>query len=73
MYKLQDLNDEDLTGSFYEPELQKSPKPAETLWEVEKILRKRRRNNKTYVLMKLLNYPRSFNNWVLESEVQELI
>lgn len=62
MYKLQDLNDKDLTGSFYEPELQKIQKPAETLLEVENILRKRRRNNKTYVLIKWLNYPRSFNS-----------
>lgn len=38
-----------------------------------KLLRKRRRNNKTYVLIKWLNYPRIFNSWMLESEVQELI
>ncbi|XP_061193922.1 uncharacterized protein LOC133202165 [Saccostrea echinata] len=73
MYKLQDLRNEDLTGSFYEQELQKIEKLEDTLWEVEKILRKRRRNNQTYVLIKWLNFPRSFNSWMPESEVQELV
>lgn len=72
MYKLRDFNDEDLTGSFYEPELQKLNKPENTLWEVEKVLRKKRRNNKAYVLVKWLNFPRSFNSWVPESDLEEL-
>lgn len=72
MYELRDLNDEDLTGSFYEPELQKVQKPQNTPWEVEKVLRKKRRNNKVYVLVKWLNFPRSFNSWVPESDLEEL-
>jgi hypothetical protein len=42
MYKLKDLNEEELMGSFYQAELQKVEKPEDTIWEVEKILRKRR-------------------------------
>lgn len=64
MYKLQDLNEEELVGSFYQAELQKVEKPEETLWEVEKIVSKRRRNKKNMVLVKWLNFPSSFNSWI---------
>lgn len=72
MYKLCDLNDQKLTGSSYQPELQKVEKPEDTIWEIEKILRKKRRQNKTYVLVKWLNFPRSFNSWIPESDVRDL-
>lgn len=72
MYKLEDLNGEELVGSFYQAELQKVKKTEDTIWEVEKILRKRRRQNKDYVFVKWLNYPSSFNSWILERDLREL-
>lgn len=72
MYKLQDLNEEELVGSFYQAELQKVEKPEETLWEVEKIVSKRRRNKKNMVLVKWLNCPSSFNSWIPESDLRDL-
>lgn len=72
MYKLQDLNEEELVGSFYQAELQKVEKPEETLWEVEKIVSKRRRNKKNMVLVKWLNFPSSFNSWIPESDLRDL-
>jgi hypothetical protein len=72
MYKLEDLNGEELIGGFYQAELQKVKKPEDTVWEVEKILRKRRRKNVNYVFVKWLNYPSSFNSWIPESDLRDL-
>ena len=56
-YKLKDLNDEEITGSFYEPELQKT---TQYQFRIEKVIRKR--GNK--YLVKWFGYPDSFNSWV---------
>lgn len=70
MYRLQDLGGEELVGSFYQAELQKVEKPE--VWEVEKVLRKSRRNKKSYVLVKWLHFPSSFNSWIPESDLRDL-
>ena len=56
-YKLKDLNDEEITGSFYEPELQKT---TQHTFRIEKVIKKK--GNKAFV--KWLGYPDSFNSWV---------
>ena len=52
MYNLVDLLENDIKGNFYQAELQTVDKSEDTLWNVEKIIRKRRRNNRTKVLVK---------------------
>ena len=61
-YKLKDLNDENILGSFYEPEMQKT---HQFTFRIEKVLRKR--GNK--VLVKWLGYPDSFNSWINAKDV----
>jgi hypothetical protein len=56
-YKITDYNGEEIEGSFYEQELQKT---AQEIFRIEKILRKR--GNKS--LVKWLGYPDSFNSLV---------
>ena len=56
-YKISDLNGEEIQGSFYEPELQKT---TQEVFRVEKIIRKK--GNKS--LVKWLGYPEDFNSWV---------
>lgn len=56
-YKITDMNGEDIQGTFYEQELQKS---TQEIFRVEKTIR--RRGNKC--LVKWLGYPESFNSWV---------
>ena len=56
-YKITDANDEEIQGSFYEQELQKS---TQEIFRIEKVIR--RRGNKS--LVKWLGYPDSFNSWV---------
>jgi hypothetical protein len=45
MYKLVDMLESEIKGNFYQAELQAVDKSEDTLWEVEKIIRKRRRDN----------------------------
>jgi len=56
-YKITDYNGEEIEGTFYEQELQKT---KQEIFRIEKIIRKR--GNKSFV--KWLGYPESFNSWV---------
>jgi hypothetical protein len=64
-YKITDMNGEDIQGTFYEQELQKS---TQEIFRVEKIIRKR--GNKC--LVKWLGYPESFNSWVDAESLMQL-
>ena len=54
-YKITDCNEEEIQGSFYEPELQKTP---QDVFRIEKILR--RKGDKS--LVKWMGYSDAFNS-----------
>ena len=56
-YKITDYNGEEIQGSFYEQELQKT---KQDIFSIEKIIRQQ--GNKS--LVKWLGYNDSFNSWV---------
>ena len=56
-YAISDLNGEEITGSFYEKELQKT---SQEKFRIEKVLK--RKSNKLYVEWK--GYDNSFNSWI---------
>jgi hypothetical protein len=56
-YKITDFNGEEIQGSFYEQELQKT---TQEIFRIEKVIRKRGKKS----LVKWLGYPDSFNSWV---------
>ena len=56
-YKITDYNGEEIQGSFYEQELQKT---KQDIFRIEKIVRQQ--GNKS--LVKWLGYNDSFNSWV---------
>ena len=56
-YKIAGLDGEEIEGTFYEPELQKS---KQEVFRIEKIIRKRGKKS----LVKWMGYPESFNSWV---------
>jgi hypothetical protein len=56
-YKITDGNGEEIQGSFYEQELQKT---TQEIFRIEKVIRKRGKKS----LVKWLGYPDSFNSWV---------
>ena len=54
---ISDLNGEEIVGSFYEKELQKTNQKE---FRIEKVIKKK--GNKLYVKWK--GYNNSFNNWI---------
>ena len=56
------MNGEDITGSFYEKELQK---PNQKEFRIEKLLK--RKGNKLYVTWK--GYNNSFNSWTNKKDI----
>jgi hypothetical protein len=61
VYKLNDLDGEELKRTFYEKELQKIIK-EDDVYEIDKILKKRGRGNNVHYLVKWLGYPNKFNS-----------
>ena len=56
-YKITDYNEEEIQGTFYEQELQKT---SQGTFRIEKILK--RQGDKS--LVKWMVYPKSFNSWI---------
>ena len=56
-YKLEDLQGEEIEGTFYEPELQKT---EQQIFRIEKIIKKEK--GRSFVKWK--GYPDKFNSWV---------
>ena len=66
-YKLKDLNNEEIKGSFYEPELLKA---EQDIFTIEKIIRKDRKKKKA--LVKWKGYSDDFNSWVPTKDVVKI-
>ena len=61
-YKIADLNGEEIDGTFYEPELQKT---SQQLFRIEKVIEK----GKNKSLVKWKSYSDDFNSWVDNKDV----
>lgn len=66
VYVLEDFNEEEIQGTFYEWEVQKVIKDKDSLFKVEKVLRKRKRRSVTEHFVKWLGWPDKFNSWVVD-------
>lgn len=72
MYSLKDMNDQILPSAlFYSSELQKVEKNQHSLWFIQDILKKRKRNGKLEYFVSWEGFPKSFNSWVSSDEVKE--
>ena len=67
-YKIKDERGEEIVGSFYDAELQKSNQ-SEGVYLVEKILKTRTKNGKKENFVKFQGYDDSWNEWIPESNV----
>lgn len=71
VYQLKDLQEEAIKGIFYEQELQKVNKQDDT-YQIEAILKKRKRKGKLEYFIKWKGFPEKFNQWLLASELKPL-
>lgn len=65
-YELKDLAGEPIKGKFYEPEIQKVLKSDDERFDVDRILKTRKRDGKIQYLVSWKGYPSKFNSWVDE-------
>ena len=56
-YKITDYNGEEIQGSFYEKELQKT---SQGIFQIENVLKRQRVKS----LVKWIGYHKSFNSWI---------
>ena len=66
-YRLKDLNNEEIQGSFYEPELLKA---TQDIFRIDKVMRMDYK--KKQALVKWLGYNDDFNSWIPLSSLQDL-
>lgn len=57
IYKLKDMSNDPILGTFYASELQKVNKNEETIWRIDRILRKRKKDGKNEVEVRWLGWP----------------
>ena len=69
-YKLKDLLGEEIEGSFYEKELQKSD---QEVYRIEKVIRKKKMNGIEYGLVKWSGYNEKHNQWVPVRDLEKLV
>ena len=66
-YRLKDLNDEKIQGSFYEPELLKA---KQDVFRIDKVIR--RDYKKKQALVKWKGYSNDFNSWVSLKDLKNI-
>ena len=72
MYKLQDLKKDNIKGLFYTNELQKVQKDENSLWFIQKTIRKRRWNNKLQYFVEWQGFPKTFSSWIDAADVKDV-
>jgi len=71
-YKLKDSRGKTISGSFYEPQMQKIKAPdADTEYPI-RILRKKKRNNQTFYLVDYIGWPKEYQEWMSENQLSNL-
>ena len=68
VYVIRDDAGEILEGTFYAEELQKVVK-KDDVYQIEKVIRKRKKGRRVQYLVKWLGYPASFNSWIFKNDL----
>jgi hypothetical protein len=63
-YEIADYDGESIAGKFYAEELQKVIKNADALFDIERVIKTRKRAGVTESFVKWVGYPDKFNSWV---------
>lgn len=72
VYRITDLNNEEIEGTFYEQELQPITLAPDAIFKIEKILDNKGRGVNKKFLVKWQGYSDKFNSWVSQSELQQI-
>jgi hypothetical protein len=73
VYWLRDLGGEKLQGSFYREELQPATFSPDTVYKIEKIIRKKKgKSGKTFLYVKWLNWGPKYNSWISEDDLKDI-
>ena len=72
VYKVTDYAKDPIDGTFYQSELQKVNKDKDTLWRVDKVMRKRTRRGKEEWYVSFVGWPKKFNMWLPKENVQAI-
>ena len=68
-YKIKNLLDEEIDGSFYEKELQKS---SQFVYRIEKVIRKKKIDGVEHALIKWSGYNEKHNQWIPVKDLEKL-
>ena len=73
IYKIVDFLNEQVDGRFYSQEMLKVTNKGEnTLWIIEKIIKRRTRGGKRQYLVKFQDWPSKFNSWIDANSVVDI-
>jgi hypothetical protein len=72
-YQLEDLNGEDIKGTFYREELVRVRLTDNTEFHIDEILKRRGKGEKLEYFVKWRGYDDNFNSWVPASSVKRLL
>ncbi|XP_031355211.1 uncharacterized protein LOC116179553 [Photinus pyralis] len=72
VYRIVDLNGEDIEGTFYEEELQVVTLDENTVFKIDEILEEKGRGKNKKYLVKWKGYSEKFNSWISASELKKI-
>ena len=73
MVSLKDHHGQMIEGNFYKQEIQKiSREKDDNVYDVEKIIRQKRKDGEIWYLVKWLGYDNSFNSWVRKRDITQV-
>ena len=69
IYRLQDLQQEEIKGTFYESELQKIDYDPDQPFKIDKIIKTRGKGKVKQHLVQWKYYPKKFNSWIKATDL----
>lgn len=71
VYKISEFDNSPVQGLFYEQEMIKVDKDENSIWYIEKKVKKRKRNGHIQWLVKFEGWPDKYNQWIEEGDITE--
>lgn len=72
VYTIKDFANDSIDGVFYEPELLKTKVNSDTVYKIEKLIRKKIIKGKKHWLVKWWGWPKKFNSFVPDEDIKDL-